>query len=96
MAIPCAISEPNVMRERSGAPPDLFLRELSQVAVRVRAASKFVEASSTEGAVGGIPPNEVSDGCRGSKHDAKRKEKERYSTSHGKAKYSMGRLNREG
>lgn len=92
MAMSCAISEPKVMRERSSASPALFLRELSQVTVRVRAASKFVEARSTEGAVRGIPPDEVSDGCRGGKHYAKRKEKERYSTSHGKAKYSMGTI----
>ena len=40
--------------------------------------------------MGGIPPNEISDGCGGGEHDAEREEEKGYSASHGNPKYSTG------
>lgn len=79
-----------VMRECLGPVAAVFLRELTQMTVGIGASSEFVQARPAEGAVRGVPPDEVGNSRCSSKHYAQREEKQNYSTSHRKAKYSTG------
>ena len=66
----------------------LFSRQPAEVAVWIGTAAELVEPGTAEGAVRGVPPDEVGDSRRRREQDAHGQKGEYESASHGQPKYS--------